>query len=271
METNGLSYGVISTLPGSRALKSGDLEAFSKILGNSWGDKYGGLPDVLDERFHSGELFFDAYHQERPIGLLETISLSLEEPPKNIPSKLLEEISRNLGKSIGQLTQKEIDAAYICSQLQDYSNVTNFGKWRPPAKNPNVLLFVDLTVPEEHRGGRYFPPLSTGLVNLPKFLLSRDQDAEKQLGYLPKEKVQELKSLKENVPQLKFWKWAVTYTPDHDPIRNFHLRQYAFDTGKVLKNARPGFAPNGKTQFSDVRPTCYMAPEFAAQSGYMFK
>jgi hypothetical protein len=55
--------------------------------------------------------------------------------------------------------------------------------------------------------------------------------------------------------------YAVTFTPNHEPIKNWHKKQNARDTKFVRRNARIGYA------LPDVNFMCYMAPGFIAEMG----
>ena len=192
-----------------------DLNDFTNILNESWGSFFETTPEIFAERLNSGEFFLGAYYRKKPIGLLETISFNLKEPPAEITSDLEK-------------------ARYICEQIGkmgNYYNVTNGGKLGPRSKNSNTTLYLDLTVEKAHRGDKHDPPISDGIVDASRSFFSGIPD-----------------------------RYIVTYTPAFRPIMNFHLMQGAMDTKVVIKNARPNFAPKGKTEFSDVNCMCYMVP-----------
>jgi len=196
-----------------------DLELFPDVLNESWKDLLRTTPCLFEERLHSGELFIGSYSDGKPSGLLETISLNLQEPPSN--------------------TANFVDmAAYMARQLGDYNSITGKGHWRPKPEDPNTLLFVDLTVASDFRKSSNIhysgPSLSDGIVNVAKTILSK-------------------RKLPSNL------RFVITYTPALQGIIDFHKRQNAFDTGVLVKNARPTH------KLKDVNPMCYMAPGFFAE------
>jgi hypothetical protein len=196
-----------------------DLDFFSEILNKSWGSFFNVDEDMLQERFESNDIFVGAYCNEKPAGILETISIECDAVENSNP------------------LMPEEKAAFVCSQIGDYRNLTNSGRWRPVSKNSNVLVFVDVTVSEEYRG----TPIASGMIELSKKLLSKE----------PRDRMEQLKNIE----------YAVTFTPNHEPIKRWHEKQYARDTRFVRKNARLGH------KLPDVNFMCYMAPGFLAQYG----
>jgi len=197
-----------------------NLQAFTDILNESWGTFFKTTPEILKRRLESDELFIGAYVNEKPVGILETISLKVEMLPSNLIG--FKDMTR-----------------YVCSQIGNYHELTAGGLWKPRNSDSNVLVFVDVTVLEKYREKNYSgPSIFSGIIERSK---------------------EEIKS--EN-----FWKieYAPTFTPNHEPIIKKHIGQGAFDTEFVLKNARRGYEPKGKKNFSDVNFMCYMAPGFLA-------
>ncbi len=199
---------------------SKSLDSFVEILNESWGSFFQVDEDMIQERLESNDVFVGAYCNGKPAGILETISVERDAPRnKSIPP--------------------EEKAAYVCSQIGNYWDLTNNGRWRPNSKNSNVLVFVDVTVSEKYRGTP--KSIASEMIELSKTLISKE----------PKDRIEQLVNID----------YAVTFTPNHEPIKNWHKKQYALDTKFVRKDARRGHA------LPDVNFMCYMAPGFLAQTG----
>lgn len=211
---------------------------FTHILNQAWGKFSPFFPikeRQLAEMLDFDPLFIIAFHNEEPAGILRTISGKFNEPEYNDVD----------------YRQK---AAYVCSQIRPFSELTHDGKFGPYKSGSNVNVFVDITVAEKFREKNYpGSQVFSGMTDFAKLLLSkRPEDRTEQLKYLPSP---------ERLEQLARLNYAVTFTPNLDPIKNSHIKQNAFDTNIVLKNARPDYA------LPDVNFMCYMAPGFMAEMG----
>lgn len=136
------------------------------------------------------------------------------------PAGILETISFDLPEEINAGARKE-RAAYICGQIKPYIELTNNGLWRIKPNNPNVTVLVDITVGIKYRG---------------KIPVARD--------------------LVQNAQRLLTTDYIVTFTPDIESLKKWHIGLGAFDTEVVLRNARLNYKqPN-------VNFMCYKAPEY---------
>ncbi len=201
-------------------------------------DNLGSFSDVLNESWGSFYKITPEILKRR----LESGELFIGSYVNKEPVGILETISLKTDTIPSDLTQFKNMARYVCSQVGDYKELTNDGLWNSKSSDSNVLVFVDVTVLEKYREKNYSgPSLFSGIIECAK---------------------EELKS--EKMSKIKY---ATTFTPNYVPIIEKHLLQGAFDTEFVLKNARPGYEPKGKKNFSDVNFMCYMAPGFLAQAG----
>lgn len=209
---------------------------FTHILNQAWGKFFPFFPikeRQLAEMLDFDPLFIIAFQNEEPAGILRMISRKFKEPEYN------------------NLNYKQ-KATYVCSQIRPFSELTSGGNWACE-DDSNANIFVDITVAEKFRekncqGSQVF----SGMTDFAKLLLSKR----------PENRAEQLKaSSLERLEQLAHLDYAVTFTPNLNPIKNSHIKQNAFDTNIVLKNARPGYA------LPDVNFMCYMAPGFMAEMG----
>ena len=151
---------------------------------------------------------------------LESGELLLGTFYKGKPAGILETISFDLPEEINAGTRKE-RAAYICRQIKPYLELTNNGLWRIKPNNPNVTVLVDVTAGIQYRG---------------KIPVARD--------------------LVQNAQRLLTTDYIVTFTPDIENLKKWHIGLGAFDTEVVLRNARLNYKQ------LNVNFMCYKAPEY---------
>ena len=146
------------------------------------------------------------------------------------PVGILETIAMQLDLSyVGEKDPKEW-AKQACSQIPVYDLLTGNGRWKTLPKYPNVLVAVDITVAKDQRGGS----VATKVIEFTKEQLLK--------GVLN-------------------FHGIVTYTPDIKALKEWHQRNWAFDTEFVLENARPGYKqPN-------VNFMCYSTPNYKPKAG----
>ncbi len=205
------------------------LDVFPDIINESWGSFFEANPKIFKDRVNSGNIFIGAYLEDKPVGLLETIALKLKE-------------------SNTMIIQPYQKAREMCEQIGDYNQLTNNGMWKPYEKNSNVLVLVDITVPEEYRG----TPIASGIVDTARILISpRNKEEQETRAKL---------ASAETMEKLANLNYALTFTPNFWKIKEWHKKQGAFDTEFVLKNARFGY------NLPDVNFMCYIAPGYWAKS-----
>ena len=103
----------------SSQVPSSDFDSLCEILNKNW-SHLKVTPDILKKRFASGSLFIVAYYENKPCGLLETISLK---------------------------TGKNLTLIPI-----NYDDLTNNGNWKSPVPNEDTLILVDITVDQSFSG-----------------------------------------------------------------------------------------------------------------------
>lgn len=128
-------------------------------------------------------------------------------------------------------------AEIICSKIGNYDELTNGGLWRPHPEYTNTLVLVDITRDLSLKG----LPIAPGIVDFNKSLMLRE----------PEHRPEQLTDLE----------YAISLTPNVKPLIRWHERQWAFDTGVVLEDARPGYKE------PDVNFMCYMAPGYKPNLG----
>lgn len=119
----------------------------------------------------------------------------------------------------------------VCPQIGPYDELTDDGLWRPLSPDFNTLVLVDITRNKEFSSKSSIAP---GIVNYGKGVMIAS----------PEQRPGSFFDLEA----------TVTFTPDIGAVKRWHERQWAFDTGVPLENARPGYIQ------PDVNFMCYLAP-----------
>ena len=128
---------------------SSGIDSFVDIINSEWGNFFPLNKYIFSKRLESGHLFIGAYQNNRPAGILETISLNIEES-KEVLMKPVKERARE-----------------VCSKIKGYDSLTNFGEWTHFSGYPNVLVLVDITVDPLNRK----TPVASGIVDFGKFFM----------------------------------------------------------------------------------------------------
>ena|SRR3989338_3588536 len=209
-------------------IKDYEVRAFVETHNKEWAKLFLMRYDTFRRRLDTGALFVGEYKKDEPIGLLETIAFNVDVPKV--------EASANINNYPLKMARNVCETLF--GKYKDYFGFTDNGLWRPNEENSNVLMMVDITISEKNRTGGAGNKLMDYAKNL---FVSYDN---------PK--------TPNDLINIEF---ILTFTPNSEPPRKFQLRNYAFDTGIIQKNARPGYKEH------DVAPLCHLAPGYPIQIG----
>ncbi len=204
-------------------ISESEIGAFVDVYNSHWRSYFPLTPEMFRKRLESGHLFIGVEQDNKPILLLQTISLDI--PLEDIIRQTADEDYFRIARKVCS----RIEHAYSNKGGIDlYRRLTNNGNWTPVPNTPSVLWLMDITSIKRLEG------LSP---------------ADIAIGFV---KSLIIKPLDVPVPgNLKQIQIVLTFTPDIEKILYWHLEHYAFDTGHKIPYGRVGY----KT--AAVNPVCY--------------
>lgn len=211
-----------------------DVAAFVRVHNDGW--RFSLIDGETFRRRMERGIILGGYLDNEPATLLELTALNLEG---------IAEIEKS--------TEDYRERAYGVAKLlhghaKDYDGLTNNGEWFADEEGSNVLVMVDLTIPERFSGKNLFRPK----VSYFKALM---------LGQNGFQRPEHLKDVR----------YIISFSPKPNDYTGLDYRGGivlahtriggAFNTGYVWENARPGHHE------PDAIITCYLAPSYVPKIG----
>lgn len=218
-------------------ISDSEIGAYADIFNSHWRSYFPLTPEMFRKRLESGHLFIGVKQDDRPILLLQTLSLDV--PLEDIVRQTSDEDCVRIASRVCS----KIERAYSDKEGIDlYRRLTNNGNWAPVPSNPNVLWLMDITSIRKVDG----TSAADIAIDFVKSLIIKPID-------IP---------VPGNPKKIQI---VLTFTPDIEKILYWHLEHYAFDTGYKIPNGRIGY----KT--AAVNPACYyLNGPYPMQPGRLF-